>query len=552
VGSDTSDHSIGSEEKRARSLSLLARSEWVLAILLTAVVLFLLNVRVTHVGGLWRDECESVQLVQMPRLADVFGHVGYSSFPVLFTVVLKAYIALFGDSDLALRAFGYAVGVAFIITAWFHSLRTSLEPPLLLLALVGLNSNFLVVGTWVRGYGIGAVLIVLAFILTGKLLREPHKHGLLTVALALVAATQSLFFNLPLAAAFLSAALAVFLVNRQFRPAVGLVAIGMVICVAYLPYIFERIAHFGQARRWAVEKQNALFWSLLLGAFGRPGSVMPFVWSVLVIGCITAAVFRLKRIWNRELTTERDLLLFGTLVIIVSIPVYWGFVSNLNKPALSRYLLSFVYVLAAALDLLLARLCRLFPVRLVRVTTVGILMMTLPFAVWPTLLTRATNIDILAKQLQKDAGPEDLILVNTWSRGISFNRYFHGQTRWMTVPNIQEHRFHCYDLVQAKMAEFFPLDDLEQAIAATLKSQNRVWLVNDTKRPENLPTPLVLTPAPDPQYGWHDAMYSLFWSDQLDAFLRRRAEKVQPILPRMEGVEALENAELALAQGWQY
>ena len=37
-------------------------AEWTVAILLSATVLFLLLVRATHAGALWRDECDSVAL----------------------------------------------------------------------------------------------------------------------------------------------------------------------------------------------------------------------------------------------------------------------------------------------------------------------------------------------------------------------------------------------------------------------------------------------------------------------------------------------------------
>src|SRR5712691_3831213 len=144
----------------------LERVEWIVAIVLSIMVLVLLTVRATHAGGLWRDECESVQLAQMPRFADILANLRFYSFPALFVFLVRGCTALFGASDFALRGFGFAVGVAFIATAWFHSLDTSRQPPLLLLGLIGLNPSFLIVGTWVRGYGIGAVLIVLAFTLT--------------------------------------------------------------------------------------------------------------------------------------------------------------------------------------------------------------------------------------------------------------------------------------------------------------------------------------------------------------------------------------------------
>jgi hypothetical protein len=44
---------------------LLKKIEWAIAILLSVTVLFFLVVRATHAGGLWRDECGTMQLAGM-------------------------------------------------------------------------------------------------------------------------------------------------------------------------------------------------------------------------------------------------------------------------------------------------------------------------------------------------------------------------------------------------------------------------------------------------------------------------------------------------------
>src|SRR5438067_13225924 len=54
------------ETTRSGKVALLWRVEWIVAIALSAVVLFLLVVRATHAGALWRDEAESAQSARMP------------------------------------------------------------------------------------------------------------------------------------------------------------------------------------------------------------------------------------------------------------------------------------------------------------------------------------------------------------------------------------------------------------------------------------------------------------------------------------------------------
>ena len=550
IGTEGLRHSTSMPERSRlwKSLSL-ERLEWIVAIILSTTVLFLLTVRVTHAGGLWRDECESIQLAQMPRFADILANLGHYSFPVLFTLILRGYTALFGASDFALRCFGFAVGVAFIASTWFHSLSTSRQPPLLLLALMGLNSSFLVIGTWIRGYGIGTVLLVLAFTLTAKLLRESRPMHFVVVALVFVIGSQCLFFNAPLMLGIFLGALGVFLLHRNIRPVLPLVGVGLVIGAAYLPYILN--TSFG-VRGWTIVEEELLFWKMSLRVFGAPSFIMGWVWLGLILACVVGAAWRLKLTWSKKPVFERDMLLFASIVIVASILLQWAAVWLAHKPPLQRYFVAFFCLLAAATDLVLANLCRLNWVRLIRITAVCIGMITLPFAVWPAVSNRTTNIDILAHKLEKEAGPNDLILVNTWSRGISFNRYYHGTVPWMTVPNIPEHRVHRYDLLRAKMVEFFPLSDIEQAITATLKSENRVWLVNDSESFVPVSQPLVLAPAPDPKYGWRTEMYSHSWSQQLALFLQRHAREVDIVAQRQPGVENIENAGLVLARRWRY
>src|SRR5204862_5078204 len=102
------------------TLVTMKRVERAVGLILSLIVLFLLIVRATHAGALWRDECDSLQLARMPRFADVVENLHYTSFPILFPATIRSYTLLFGTSDNALRFFGVAIGVALIGAAWFH------------------------------------------------------------------------------------------------------------------------------------------------------------------------------------------------------------------------------------------------------------------------------------------------------------------------------------------------------------------------------------------------------------------------------------------------
>src|SRR5205807_8296696 len=103
---------------RSPKVAVLERIEWIVAIVLSATVLFLLIVRTSHVGALWRDECDSVQLAQLPRLRDLIANLHFTSFPVFFSIIVRCYTAVFGASDFALRCFSLIIGALFICAAW--------------------------------------------------------------------------------------------------------------------------------------------------------------------------------------------------------------------------------------------------------------------------------------------------------------------------------------------------------------------------------------------------------------------------------------------------
>ena len=83
------------ETTRSGKVALLWRVEWIVAIALSAVVLFLLVVRATHAGALWRDEAESAQSARMP-IGEMVENIQYTSFPILFPVFVRAYTTVFG------------------------------------------------------------------------------------------------------------------------------------------------------------------------------------------------------------------------------------------------------------------------------------------------------------------------------------------------------------------------------------------------------------------------------------------------------------------------
>ena len=113
----------------------LDRLEW-FAIALVALTAIALHLRfVTQVGGLWRDETNSVNLATLPTFADVWRFLDYDSFPVLYFAVLRGWTGIFGvGNDAALRALGLLIGLGMLGTLWANARAFGSRLPLLSLA----------------------------------------------------------------------------------------------------------------------------------------------------------------------------------------------------------------------------------------------------------------------------------------------------------------------------------------------------------------------------------------------------------------------------------
>lgn len=521
------------------------------ATLLSLTVLFLLCVRATHAGALWRDECGALQLARMATFANVVKNFHRESFPLLFPTTIRIYTALFGTSDASLRCFGLGVGIGLVVVAWFNSRVVNGEVPLLFLALVALNTTLLTWGSTIRGYGIGTVLIALALGLTVKLLFETTAWLVTSAFFVFLASVQCLFFNSALVFGIASAAITVCLVRRRFKPALALLVIGAVCAFSDIPYLKS---YFSMDWNIVLRFPGSFFprfWQQLNLAFGNPISIMPWIWYFIFFASTAGAVWRLRAIWERKPSPEWDLLMFGLGASLISMAAYYAFLRFVSYPSAPWHFLALITVLAALFDVFVANLSRIYWVRLTRLAFVIAALIALPFAAWPKIIERQTNIDVIARKLEKDVAPNDLIIVNPWYLGVTFNHYYHGSAPWITAPTISEHQTHRDDLMKAKMMAADPLRDVRDAIGRTLESGNRVWLVGGAAVPADLDRPPSLLPAPQSEFGWRPAPYLSAWSQELAAFVLKHSLQGEIAMPKSSNVNELENVPLWMAHGWQ-
>ncbi|HWY39632.1 MAG TPA: hypothetical protein VNX27_02450 [Chthoniobacterales bacterium] len=533
--------------------NLLKPVEWIVAILLTAMTAALLAVAATHGGALWRDECAVVQLAQMPSVSDILRNFQHEAFPPLFPLIVRSYMLAFRSSDAALRIFGFVIGCSLVGAFWINARTLRRDLPLVGLALTVLNTTFFVWGTTVRGYGVGSALIVLTFGCIAGWLLNPNSRRVVIATVVSVFAVQILLYNSVLVCAICGAALLVLFFQRRFKQAS--LAIG--ICGIALFFLLPYVPSYLRARDWNILVRgwptSYSLWKHFEVALGNPGYSIPALWYCIVLGLIGLFVLRLYQKRDAQTDESARLVWFALIACVLALIGCYAFLRILSYTTSNWYYLAFICVVAAAIDLIASVLSTSNGLRLLRVAVAIVALIVAPFANWSAITERHTDVDLAAKIVSERADANDLVLVAPWPFGIPFNRYYHGAARWMTIPNIQDHQVHRYDLIKSKMVSEHPIDDLSQTVTATLSSGNRVWFVGGLNLPSPREGAMTLPPAPASRFKWDNRAYTAAWWQQLSVLTVTHTDKIESVSLPQPGslrVNELEQTSLAVAQGW--
>ena len=529
-----------------RKGDLMKSLELFAAILLSAMMIFFLSVRATHAGALWRDEAGAVQLAQLPKLSDITANFQHEAFPPPFPLLLRNYVALFGATDASLRWFGFIVGVAVVVVAWFNSRALGDRAPLLFLALFGLNATFLIWGTSLRGYGLGCVLLLLTLGLAAKAIRQPTAANAAAATIASIASVQFMVNAVPLIAAITASAFLVFISQRRFRQAITVCICFAICALSFLPYANAYLnADWNVVLRYPADFFS--LWEKFRLALEEQGLFVGLFWYGALPLIVLGGIWRWWTLRSEKSFAEAQLVAFLTSASALSIFAYYAFLKILSYATRPWYYLPLLCAVAGAIDLIGGILARTQWIRVARLIFAAAALSFLPFTLWKSAHERLTDVDLIARKLEEEATPNDLIVVNPWHFAPSFYRYYHGSTPWITVPTMSEHRIHRYDLIKSKMIEQDPLSDVRAAVEQALQSDRRVWIVGGARPPDpNMPR---LGPAPNPYFGW--AGYMSFWSMELGSFLNAHAISGNVVLEPMTGVNNGENVPLLVARGWR-
>ena len=555
-GSDDSNQARQTSDRDgiSKALRVLSVGERVVAVSLTLTILSLLVVRVLHAGALWRDESAVVQLAEMPSTAHILRNFQHEAFPPLFPIIVRIYTELFGSSDTVMRTFGFCAGSVLLGAFWVNSRLFRGGVPLVSLGLLSLNTTFYVWGTTIRGYGLGSALAVLTFGCVGSLLLASTSRRSIATMLICLFAVQILLYNSVLLTAIAASAVIVLLFQCRFKNLFIVVLISATALLSLLPYI----PFYLRARDWNILVRGApnlySLWKHFEVSLGNPGYSISAIWYSIAVGLIGAAIFRAYKRTEVRRLPQWQLVWFAVIACGLATFGYYLFLRVLRYTTSAWYYLAFSCVIAAALDLIGSVVCSAQWLRWARLGFGLIALMAAPFADWSAVTERQTNVDIVAEAVTVRAGSSDLIIVVPWQFGIPFQRYYHGTSRWITIPNIADHHIHRYDLMKDKMISTHPIDDIMEDVQRTLLSGNRVWVVGGLNLPPPEEGPMLLPPAPASRFKWDNRAYTASWWQQVSVFVVLHAVSVEAIPAAMSGSSAineLENTSVTMVQGWQ-
>ena len=545
--------------------------ETVAALAGTAFAAILLVLKAIYAGPLWRDEVNTANLAQMSSLKELWNNMPCESFPPLWPLLLRGcdHLGLAG-SDVSIHVLGLCVGLFFLFSLWLCARWIGSRAPILSIALLGSLPAFVFIAGSNRAYGLASCLLVLTFGTIWRMVELPSRSRILWAGLTCFLFAHCVYYDVVFLCAMLSGGAIVVIRRRQWKTMTALAGIGAVSCASlaiYLP-IIRQGSSYGPMIRQPFFDFSTLWYKLGEAVTARssaPSGISNgpeiWLWIVLVFGGSVVTLL-MQRAHERQahnqaaaaivIGVRTDLSLYCIVSMLFGVLGYLAFLLELHYLTQTWYYVEMLALCAISLDGLLgANWPALRPWGLLRVGFMVVVMTWTASSAWEEAHTRRSNVDLIATVLGKSASEKDLIVVQGAWEGITFNRYYHGQAHWMTVPPIDSHKVHRNDLVFEQMNQRNPMAPVLREITSTLRSGNSVWVVGHM----TVPKPNQLSPLPLPPglpTKWWLQPYLDYWSAQVMENLREHAPQEHFIeIPVNGPVSHLENLPVTRFSGYK-
>jgi hypothetical protein len=542
-------------------------AETVVALAGTAFSAILLVLTAMYAGPLWRDETNTINLAQMPSLKAFWHNLMFESFPPLWPLLLRGcdFLGLAG-SDASIRVLGLYVGLFFLAALWLCSRWMGGRAPILSIGLLGSLPAFVFIMGANRAYGLASCLLVLSFGMIWRLVELPSRSRILLAGLVCILFAHCVYYDVVFLCAMLAGAAAVVMRRRQWKTLGALTGIGAVSgasMMIYLPIVRPGSASLPMNRipfyHWSI------LWYKLSSALTARSSAHtprfdgPEIWfwiMLLLVGSVAALMMqrtRGRQAPNPEAAAKdtsrgrADLALFCVVSMLFGIAGYMAFLMKIQYLTQAWYYVEMLCLCAISLDGILgANWPALRPWGLLRIGLLVGMMIWNAGAAWEEAHTQRSNVNLIAAVLDKQASEGDLIVIKDAWNGITFDRYYHGRARWLTVPPIDSHKVHRNDLILEQLKQPDPMAPVLREITNTLRSSNSVWIVGYLVA---VPPKPLFPPAPQTQ-EW--LPYLNYWNAQALVLLQDHASRAEILeIPVNGPVNFLENFSVLRFSGYK-
>ena len=529
----------------------------------TAFSALLLVLAAVYAGPLWRDEINTLNVAQMPSLKESWD---LEAFPPLWLLLLRGYGFLgLADSDAGIRVLGLYVGIVFLALLWLCSRWTGGRAPALSIALLGSLPAFVFIMGANRAYGLANCLLVLSFGLIWRMVELPSRSRILWAGFICVLFAHCVYYDAVFLGAMLSGATLVVMRRRQWKTLGTLIGIGAgsgASMMIYLPTI-RRNSVYAQMNQEPSFHSSTLWHQLGNVLTARtsahpdgPHGLAVWLWIVILAGgFVVALIMQLPRkcpLPDRETDaaitarTRTDLALFCIVSMLLGVVGYMAFLLKLQYITQAWYYVEMLCLCAVSLDGILgATRPTLHPWGLLRIGFMVVMMTWMAAPAWEEAHTRRSNVDLIAAVLSRQAAAGDLIVVQGPWEGITFDRYYHGQVHWVTLPPIDSHQRHRDDLILEKLNQPDPVAPVLREMADTLRGGNSVWMVGNMA----IMRPGQSSPARSTKW-W--LAYLNYWSAQVTVYLQDHAQQEQILeMPLAEPVSQFEKLPVRRFSGYR-
>ena len=473
----------------------------------------LLNLRFfVSAGPLWRDEANSVQQACLPGWDSFLGSLRYDSFPVFYPAILRAWTSIPSLSgDLALRAMGLLTGLSLLFSICLVCRLFGARIPIVALVLLGVDPILISEACSIRPYGLTLLGLLWAFASLGMCLTRPSPRWFLVASVASILSVQLSYSSAFFIAAFCLVAAKLSLWRGDRRLASTLLIPGLLSALTLVPYWTV----LGHARDWAVLLHYRVDWAQFFASYAKEhGFVSPVLWAMfLTLACVSMP-FRRRN--SRDFSSVPEVVSYAVGVAATGLLAQILFVEFMKVPPFPRYFLPALVFVGIALQLVLGPLPRASHT----VLAVVALFLTAGPA-WSWLSLQRTNVDGIARVLEREARAEDLVIISPWFLHPSFQRYYRGPADWVTVPDLPACPITRYDLFMKAMFWSDASGELSSHLASTLSRGGRLWLiyqaigqVPDPAHPPEAP------PLPSTLSGEDYVWYRSYWEREIWFLLR--------------------------------